>query len=72
MKTIARVSWIHQADMIRMRLDGAGIDAWIPDENTVAVNPWYGGLIGGIRVQVCDEDEEEALRILALDPEVSD
>ena len=64
MKTVARVSWIHEADSVRMRLNSHGLEAFIPDEGMVTANPILGNAVGGIRIQVRDEDYEQAREIL--------
>jgi hypothetical protein len=65
MKTVARVLWMHEADLLRARLEGGGIEVFIPDEGMATAQPLIGNTLGGIRIQVCDEDEERALEILA-------
>ncbi|HMP88983.1 MAG TPA: hypothetical protein PJ991_02215 [Kiritimatiellia bacterium] len=64
MKTVARVSWIHEADALRMRLNSYGIEVFIPDESVVTADPILGNAVGGIRIQVRDEDYEESVEIL--------
>lgn len=64
MITIARVSYIHEADILCMRLEEAGIKAFIPDQNTTSIQPLYSGAIGGIRVQIDDSNLEAAREIL--------
>lgn len=64
MKTVASVNWIHHADRIRMLLDAHGIEAFIPDEGMATANPMMNTAIGGIRVQVSDEQYEEAMTLI--------
>lgn len=64
MKTVASVNWIHHADRIRMLLDAHGIEAFIPDEGMAIANPLMNTAIGGIRVQVRDEDYDEATALI--------
>jgi len=64
MKTVARVMWIHEADLIKSKLELHGISAFIPDEGMATANPLLGNAIGGIRVQVGDDDYEEAREII--------
>jgi len=64
MKTVARVLWIHEADLIKSKLELHGIQAFIPDEGMATANPLLGNAIGGIRVQVGDGDYELAREII--------
>ena len=61
MKTVAQCSSVDEALVLRSVLEGSGIRASVPDELTVT----YRGQAGGIRLQVEDEDAEEAARVLA-------
>jgi len=61
MKTVAQCSSVDEAMLLRSVLESSGIRASVPDELTVT----YRGQAGGIRLQVDDEDAEEAARILA-------
>ncbi len=63
MKTVASVNWIHEADRIRMQLAAHDIETWIPDEGMATANPLLNTAIGGIRVQVRDENYDEAITI---------
>ena len=51
--------------VIKGRLENEGIPAFAKDEHTVTVNPLYGGALGGIKLQVREEDVADAQRILA-------
>lgn len=64
MKTVARVMWIHEADLIKSKLELSDIRAFIPDEGITTANPLLANAIGGIRVQVADEDYERAREII--------
>jgi len=56
--------WIHEADLIKSRLELHGIAAFIPDEGMATANPLLGNAIGGIRVQVSDDDFAQAREII--------
>ena len=71
MKTLARVNTIIDADMIGMRLEAEGIPFFAKDLCTVAITPILSGFVGGIDIQVNDEDYERAKAIFADDPELS-
>jgi hypothetical protein len=64
MTTIIHCSSVSEAMLKRSLLEGSGIRAWVPDELTSEVQPYLcAGL--GVRVQVEDEDADEARRVLA-------
>jgi hypothetical protein len=62
--TVDNFSKPHEAHLAKLRLDSAGIDSIILDENIVSVNPLYSTAVGGIKLTVNAEDENEAKRIL--------
>lgn len=64
MTTIAQFSKAEDAHLLRMRLEAAGIEVFIQDENTVQVDWLLSDAIGGVRVQVADKDLEAATEIL--------
>lgn len=69
MTTIANYSVLIQAQLLRAALEGSGITAYIPDELTVqGSGNVYALAIGGIRVQVADEDAEAARAARAAMP----
>ncbi len=43
MITVAKVSYIHEADLICMRLEEAGIDTFVADQNMASIHPLYSG-----------------------------
>lgn len=68
MKTVARLSELEDAYLARARLEGSGVRAFIPDEYTQAADGMYMNAIGGVRVQVADEDVPRVREILDLPP----
>lgn len=68
MTTIAQFSKAEDAHLLRMRLEAAGLEVFIQDENTVQVDWLLSDAIGGVRVQVADEDAEAANAILYDEP----
>jgi DNA-directed RNA polymerase subunit M/transcription elongation factor TFIIS len=64
MITIAKVSYIHEADILCMQLEEAGIKAFMPDQHISSMQPLYSGAIGGIRVQIHESDLDQARDIL--------
>lgn len=63
--TIATFSHAFNMHVMKGRLETEGIPAFAKDEHTISVNPLYGGALGGIKLQVREEDVPEAERILA-------
>jgi hypothetical protein len=57
-------TWLHEAAFLKSVLDAAGIEATIPNEYTLGVQPLYANLVGGIRVLVRAEDLERAAEVL--------
>jgi Putative prokaryotic signal transducing protein len=64
MVTIRTCFSLPEAQVIQSHLLGSGIEAFLPDELTVQ-NYWlWTNAIGGVRVQVLEEDAERAEEIL--------
>jgi len=68
MKLIAQLSKPEDAHLLRMRLEAGGVEAFIQDEHTVSTYWLYSNAIGGVRVEVKDEDLDKAREILELPP----
>ena len=62
--TIRSCNWLHEAEFVRSVLAAEGIEAEIPDEHTMGVQPLYGAAIGGVRVVVRESDRERATAAL--------
>ena len=67
MTTLTTVTYIHEADLLCMKLGACGIGTFVPDQSTAVAQPLYGNAIGGIRVQVDEADLERAREVLADD-----
>src|SRR5438128_460302 len=63
--TIAQCNLPVEAYAIRLRLESAGIAVVLADEFTVTMDWLLSNAIGGIKVQVPEEDVRRANRILA-------
>ena len=50
-------AWLHEAAFFKSVLDAAGIEAVIPNEQTLGVQPLYGLLLGGVTVLVREGDD---------------
>jgi hypothetical protein len=64
MITLTTVSYIHEADILCMKLEAEGIKTFIPDQNLVTVQPFFANAMCGIRVQVNESDLPLAREIL--------
>ena len=62
---VASCTWLHEAAFLQSVLEAAGIDATIPNEHTLGVQPLYANLLGGVRVLVRRENLERAREVLA-------
>ena len=67
MKTIATFSKPEEAHLFRTRLEAAGIPAYVQDEYLIQMDWLYSNAIGGVRVQIADENLDEAREFLAND-----
>lgn len=63
--TVRSCNWLHEAEFVKSVLAVEGIEADIPDEHTMSVQPLYGAAIGGVRVRVRSEDFARATAALA-------
>jgi hypothetical protein len=68
----ATSTWLHEALFLKSVLESAGIEAMIPNEYTLSVQPLYSNLLGGAQVLVRAEDKtraEELLQSVESQPE---
>lgn len=63
---ITILTFTHPTELaiIRGRLESEGIETFVQDELTAQTNPLYSNAIGGVKLQVKDEDFELATEIL--------
>jgi hypothetical protein len=60
MTTVAQCASLDEALLLRSVLASSGIEAFVPDEESVT----YRGQLGSFRLQVNEEDAEEAIKVL--------
>lgn len=60
MKTVATFLRPDEAQLLKMRLAAFGVQSVLQDENITQLNPWRMWAVGGVRVQVADEDLQAA------------
>jgi len=63
--TVHNANWLHEALFVKTVLEGDGIEAYVPDEHTVSVDPALATALGGIRVMVRASDESRSRDVLA-------
>ncbi len=67
MTTIATFTKPEDAHLLRMRLEASGVQAFVQDENLIQLDALYSNAIGGVRVQVADDDVSAVREFLAED-----
>lgn len=65
MKVIANYPDLSTAEVARSVLEANDIPAWIPDANLAGIDWRLGTALGGVRLQVDDEDAETAAELLS-------
>jgi hypothetical protein len=60
MKVVATYRKPEDAHLARSVLEGSGVAAYVRDEFTVTANFFYSAIIGGVRLEVADEDQARA------------
>jgi hypothetical protein len=68
MKTLAAFSKPIDAHMLIARLEGSGIAAFARDENMVTLDWLASNAIGGVKVDVADEDYQKAVECMNTPP----
>lgn len=68
MKTVASYSTPAEAQVAWSRLTSAGVEAMIRDELTVGSMWVYSNAIGGVKIEVIEEDYDTARELLGLAP----
>ena len=65
MVTIRQFRDLPEALLAKGRLDSAGIDCFLVDQNMVRMDWFISNLLGGIKLQVSKDNAEEALALLS-------
>lgn len=65
MKVLAAFSKPEEAHLLRSHLEGSGIAAFVRDDHTVTQDWALSNAIGGVRVEVAEEDFEAACALVA-------
>jgi len=71
MPVIATYTKMEDAHLAVSKLEGSGVQAWLRDEATANLYWLYSNAIGGVKVEVADENVERAREVLQLPKEES-
>jgi hypothetical protein len=63
--TVQRYRDLPEAMVAQGMLASAGIDSYLRDENTIRMDWMWSQAMGGVRLEVAEEDAEAALELLA-------
>jgi len=66
--TVRQFTNVSDALLAKGVLDSAGVEAFLADENIVRVDWFYSNLVGGVKVQVKEEDVDAANEVLGQKP----
>jgi len=64
MITVASFDNIEQAELLKGQLEHAGIQAFLADAAVVTLNWMYSNAVGGVKVQIHEDDLERAKALL--------
>ena len=62
--TVVSFVYPHELGIPQSLLESEGIECFVRDEFTVTVHPFYSNAIGGIKLQVRENDAQRAMDIL--------
>lgn len=66
--TIWRFSLAIQAELAQCVLGNNGIRSYLANENVVAMAGWIGDAVGGVKLEVAEDDVMAALELLEQNP----
>ncbi|HOS84212.1 MAG TPA: DUF2007 domain-containing protein [Bacteroidales bacterium] len=62
--TIHTYTYSHEAYIAQTKLESCGIKTFLQDELTTQIIPVYSYAMGGVKLQVQEQDVEKAIEIL--------
>jgi hypothetical protein len=62
--TVATFTNAHEVTILKARLESEGILCFVRDEFSMYLQPFFSAAGGGIKLEVGEEDAEEAMRIV--------
>ena len=68
MKTLAAFNRPMDAHLLIARLEGHGVRAFLRDEHMVTLDWLASNAIGGVKVDVADEDLDRAIEVMQESP----
>lgn len=66
-ETLVTIATFHSEPeflLARTRLESADIECFVQNENMLRIVGWHSHILGGIKLQVREEDAQDALAIL--------
>ena len=70
--TIKTFTYSHEVAVIASRLEADGIRCFVQDGLTTQIHPFMSSAIGGVKLQVREEDVEEAIAMLKESGDLTD
>lgn len=68
---IRSCNWLHEAELLKSVLEAEGVDAQVPDQYALGVEPAYSAF-GGVRLMVHADELARAEEILAATETVAE
>jgi formate dehydrogenase assembly factor FdhD len=65
-KTVRTFTTTHEAHFARGFLESEGIEAFVRDEFSVGIRPYMSQALGGVRLDVREEDYDRAQKLLDI------
>ena len=62
--TLRTFEYPLEITLLKSMLEDSGIPVFVKDEFTILMNPLYSNAIGGIKLQVLEDDIEKATEVL--------
>lgn len=62
--TLRTFEYPLEITLLKSMLEDVGIPVFVKDEFTILMNPLYSNAIGGIKLQVLEENLEKAIEVL--------
>ena len=62
--TLRTFQYPLEITLLKSMLEDSGIPVFVKDEFTILMNPLYSNAIGGIKLQVLEEDLQKAIEVL--------
>lgn len=66
-KLLKTYEFLHKADLDLMKLKDEGVEAYMADQNTVSLAPYYAQAVGGIKIFVLETEVERATALISND-----